>query len=65
MYILNYSTNIRWLLKIVYPLFLRCMFVLSGGEGYVDLRLGEETVSGDSLSDKSDLSHLIVWEVEL
>ncbi|XP_022667802.1 C-Jun-amino-terminal kinase-interacting protein 3-like isoform X3 [Varroa jacobsoni] len=43
----------------------RCMFVLSGGEGYVDLRMDEENVGSESLSDKSDLSHLIVWEVAL
>ncbi|OQR68546.1 JNK-interacting protein 3-like [Tropilaelaps mercedesae] len=42
-----------------------CMFVLSGGEGYVDLRVDEETVGSESLSDKLDLSHLIVWEVAL
>lgn len=45
----------------------RCMFVLSGGEGYVDLRIGDEAGAGDTthMTDKSDLSHLIVWEVAL
>ncbi|XP_028969201.1 JNK-interacting protein 3 [Galendromus occidentalis] len=39
----------------------RCMFVLSGGEGYVDLRIGDEASASETthMTDKSDLSHLI------
>lgn len=63
----------------------QCMLVMSGGEGYIDFRVGdgseEDTVKTDdndvtssSSADhhqqqqrekKSDLSHLIVWQVSL
>lgn len=55
----------------------KCMLVLSGGEGYIDFRIGdgeEEESSGDAIQtekklepgvSKGERSHLIVWEVAL
>uniref|UniRef100_A0A915BB52 JNK-interacting protein n=2 Tax=Parascaris univalens TaxID=6257 RepID=A0A915BB52_PARUN len=44
----------------------RKMLVVSGGDGYIDFRMGEEedNLSGPSALRPRDMSHLIVWEVD-
>merc|ERR1712029_831382 len=48
------------------------MLVMSGGEGYIDFRIGDnendtpaEVVVGDVTVAKSERSHLVVWQVGL
>ncbi|XP_032430497.1 C-Jun-amino-terminal kinase-interacting protein 4 isoform X3 [Xiphophorus hellerii] len=51
----------------------RSMLVMSGGEGYIDFRMGDEDGEADELDDpalklqpflaKAERSHLIVWQV--
>jgi len=48
------------------------MLVMSGGEGYIDFRIGDnendtpaEVVEGDVTVSKSERSHLVVWQVGL
>lgn len=45
------------------------MLVLSGGDGYIDFRVGEDDDLDDEVKKSGairprDMSHLIVWEVE-
>uniref|UniRef100_A0A1I7XPQ8 LLGL domain-containing protein n=1 Tax=Heterorhabditis bacteriophora TaxID=37862 RepID=A0A1I7XPQ8_HETBA len=46
---------------------LRKMLVISGGDGYIDFRIGEESEPYESSKDRirpRDMSHLIIWEVD-
>ncbi|CAI4231242.1 unnamed protein product [Auanema sp. JU1783] len=46
---------------------LRKMLVISGGDGYIDFRMGEENEPERKGRDKvlvRDMSHLIIWEVD-
>ncbi|XP_053367114.1 C-Jun-amino-terminal kinase-interacting protein 4 isoform X1 [Clarias gariepinus] len=55
------------------PEFLKSVLVMSGGEGYIDFRMGDEGVEGEDLTEptlklqpflaKAERSHLIVWQV--
>uniref|UniRef100_F1KSA5 JNK-interacting protein n=1 Tax=Ascaris suum TaxID=6253 RepID=F1KSA5_ASCSU len=44
----------------------RKMLIVSGGDGYIDFRMGEEedNLNGPSALRPRDMSHLIVWEVD-
>nr|XP_033816391.1 C-Jun-amino-terminal kinase-interacting protein 4 isoform X3 [Geotrypetes seraphini] len=51
---------------------LRSVLVMSGGEGYIDFRMGDESVESELLEEnlhlepsvaKAERSHLIVWQV--
>ncbi|CAI2348380.1 unnamed protein product [Caenorhabditis sp. 36 PRJEB53466] len=45
---------------------LRRMLIMSGGDGYIDFRIGEENepvLSGISIRPR-DMSHLIIWEID-
>ncbi|CAD45611.1 JNK-interacting protein [Caenorhabditis elegans] len=45
---------------------LRRMLIMSGGDGYIDFRIGEENepeLTGQSIRPR-DMSHLIIWEVD-
>ncbi|KAK5974003.1 hypothetical protein GCK32_012021, partial [Trichostrongylus colubriformis] len=45
---------------------LRKMLVISGGDGYIDFRIGEENeppVTTKGIRAR-DMSHLIIWEVD-
>lgn len=42
--------------------------MVSGGDGYIDFRLGEEEDPQPNVKDQvriHDMSHLIVWEMEV
>uniref|UniRef100_A0A669CR87 C-Jun-amino-terminal kinase-interacting protein 4 n=1 Tax=Oreochromis niloticus TaxID=8128 RepID=A0A669CR87_ORENI len=44
----------------------KCMLVMSGGEGYIDFRMGGNGAAEDApikLQPKAERSHLIVWQV--
>ncbi|CAD6197407.1 unnamed protein product [Caenorhabditis auriculariae] len=46
---------------------LRRMLVMSGGDGYIDFRIGEENEpepSGKERVRPRDMSHLIIWEID-
>ncbi|MCJ8738358.1 hypothetical protein PDJAM_G00034870 [Pangasius djambal] len=55
------------------PEFLKSVLVMSGGEGYIDFRMGDEGGEGEDLTEptlklqpflaKAERSHLIVWQV--
>ncbi|XP_017338929.1 C-Jun-amino-terminal kinase-interacting protein 4 isoform X3 [Ictalurus punctatus] len=55
------------------PEFSKSVLVMSGGEGYIDFRMGDEGGEGEDLSEpalklqpflaKAERSHLIVWQV--
>lgn len=41
------------------------MLILSGGDGYIDFRMGEEEEKTDSKEIRPrDMSHLIIWELD-
>ncbi|EFP09142.1 CRE-UNC-16 protein [Caenorhabditis remanei] len=45
---------------------LRRMLIMSGGDGYIDFRIGEENepeLTGQSIRPR-DMSHLIIWEID-
>ncbi|EGT33514.1 CBN-UNC-16 protein [Caenorhabditis brenneri] len=45
---------------------LRRMLIMSGGDGYIDFRIGEENEpeqTGQSIRPR-DMSHLIIWEID-
>ncbi|GFX19272.1 JNK-interacting protein 3 [Trichonephila clavipes] len=48
------------------------MYIMSGAEGYIDFRIGDEDDDSDDINDrslrsslKSEQSHLIVWQIPL
>lgn len=46
----------------------RKILMVSGGDGYIDFRLGEEDDPPATATDQvriHDMSHLIVWELEV
>ncbi|KAK3529325.1 hypothetical protein QTP70_029151 [Hemibagrus guttatus] len=55
------------------PEFSKSVLVMSGGEGYIDFRMGDEAGEGEDLNEptlklqpflaKAERSHLIVWQV--
>uniref|UniRef100_A0A1I7UQM1 JNK-interacting protein 3 n=1 Tax=Caenorhabditis tropicalis TaxID=1561998 RepID=A0A1I7UQM1_9PELO len=45
---------------------LRRMLIMSGGDGYIDFRIGEENepeLTGQTIRPR-DMSHLIIWEID-
>lgn len=44
----------------------RKLLMVSGGDGYIDFRLGEDDPSGQDKSQvrAHDVSNIIVWEIE-
>uniref|UniRef100_A0A915ISK7 Uncharacterized protein n=1 Tax=Romanomermis culicivorax TaxID=13658 RepID=A0A915ISK7_ROMCU len=43
----------------------RNYLILSGGDGYIDFRIGEDDSRAPLAPPKRDLSHLIIWKTEL